>query len=94
MAPDICDRLHLPLLGLLFSLRLIILLLLEAFRRSFKLLLIDYKEVAWTSLREIWLGQDVLDTCDWANVSLLINIFQLVHLIGFINDSVTFLEMD
>ena len=47
-----------------------------------------------TSLWEIWLSQDVLDTCYWTNITLLIDVFELMHLIGLVNYPITFLEMD
>lgn len=73
MAPYVRYRLHFPLLRQLFGL-LLFLLDLEAFRCSFELLFIDDKEVAGTSLGEVRLRQDVLDTRDGTHVALLVDV--------------------
>ena len=50
--------------------------------------------MAGAPLGEIRLRQDVLHARDRAHFALLIDVLQLVHLVGFVDDAITFLKMD
>ena len=93
MTPNVCYCLHFALLSQLFSL-LFLLLNFESFCGRLKLLLVHHKKVTGTSLTEVRLCQNVLHSSDRAYVSLLINVFELVHLVGFVDDTITFFEMN
>ena len=96
MATDVRNCLGLLLLSQLFGLRLLLLLLLqfEALCCSFELSFINDKEVAGAALGEIRLRQDVLHTGDRAHLALLIDVLQLMHLIGLIDDTISFFKMN
>lgn len=93
MAPNICNCLHLALFCLLLCLRLLVLLLFKALCCGLELLFVDHEEVARPTLGKVRLCQDVLDTSDWAHITLFVNVFQLVHLIRLVNDPVPLFEM-
>ena len=97
MAPNVCHSLLLLLSRELFSglnSLLFLLLLLEALSCSLEFLFVDNEEVARSALREVWLCQYVLNACNRCYFTLIIDILQLVHLIGLIYDSVTFFKVD
>ena len=96
MAANVCNGLSFLLLSQLLCFRLLFLLLLQfkPFRRCFELGLIDDKEVARAALGEVRLGQYVLHTSDGTDLALFIDVFQLMHLVGFVDDTITFLKMD
>ena len=73
MAANVGNSLQLFLLGQLFSF-LLLLLQLESFSCCFELLLVDNKEVTWSSFRKVGLSQDVLDTSDWTDITLFVDV--------------------
>ena len=93
MTPDIRDSLHLALLRQLLSL-LLLLFQLEAFGGGLKLLLIHHEEVAGSALGKVGLSQDVLHAGDRRNFALVVDVLELVHLVGLIDDPVALLEVD
>jgi len=93
VAPNVGNSLKLFLLGQLFSF-LLLLLQLESFSCCFKLLLVDNKEVTWASFRKVGLGQDVLDTGDWTDIALFVDVLQLMHLVWLVNNAVSLLKVD
>ena len=72
---------------------MLLLLELKTFGGSLELGLIHYKEVTRSSLRKVWLSEDVLDTSDGTNFTFLIDILELVHLVRLVDDTVTFLKV-
>ena len=64
MTPYVRDSLHLALLRQFFGL-LLLLLELEAFGSSLKLLLVHHEEVTRPALGKVRLSQDVLHARDW-----------------------------
>ena len=50
--------------------------------------------MTWSTLGEVRLGQDVLYARDGRDVTLIVDIFQLVDLVGLVDDSVASLEVD
>ena len=93
MAANISNCLQLLLLGQLFSL-LFLLLQLEAFGRSLKLSLVHYEEVARSPLGKVWLREDVLDAGDGADFAFLVDILELMHLIGLVDDAIALLKVN
>ena len=93
MAANVSNCLQLLLLGQLFSL-LFLLLQLEAFGRSLKLSLVHYEEVARSSLGKVWLREDVLDAGDGADFAFLVDILELMHLIGLVDDAIALLKVN
>jgi len=73
---DISNSLCLLLLSQLISFQLFFLLLLELepLRGCLKLSLVDHKEVAGSSLREVGLSQDVLNSSDGADLTFFIDV--------------------
>lgn len=72
---------------------MLFLLELEAFGRSLKLGFVHDEEVAGASLRKVWLGEDVLDAGDGADLALLVDVLELVHFVWLVDDPVAFLEV-
>ena len=93
MAANICHSLYFALFLEFFSL-LLLGFLSKTFGCSFKFVLVDYEEVARTSFREIWLRQNVLNTRDRTDFTLVVDILQLVHIVWLINDPIALLEMN
>ena len=93
MAPNVGNSLQLLLFGYFFSL-LLLLLEFEALRGRLKLLLVHDKEVAGPSLTKVRLRQNVLHTSDRADIALIVDILQLVSLIGLVDDSVSLFKVD
>lgn len=50
--------------------------------------------MARSPFREVWLSQDVLDAGDRADLSLVIDILQLMHVIRLVNYPIALLKMD
>ena len=61
---------------------------------SFKLRLVDYEEVAGSSLRKVRLCQDVLHASYGTDFALLVDVLELVDIIRLVDDPVSLLEMD
>ena len=57
-------------------------------------MLVHHEEVAGSALGKVGLSQDVLHARDWRNFALVVDIFELVHLIWLINNPVALLEVD
>ena len=93
MAANIGHSLYFALFLELFSL-LLLGFLGEAFGCSFKFVLVDNEKVARSTLREIWLRQDVLHSRDWTDFTLIVNVLQLVHIVRLVDDPVSLLEMN
>ena len=93
VTPDVRHGLHFALLGELFRL-LFFLLQFEALGCRFEFLLVHYEKVAGTALGKVWLGKNVLDTRDRRHFTFVIDIFELVHLVRFVNDPITLLKVD
>ena len=61
---------------------------------SLKFRLIHYKEMTGSAFGEIGLSQDVLDSCDWVDFPLVVDVLKLVQFIWFIDDPVSSLKVD
>ena len=73
MAPNVCHSLHFALLSQFFGL-LLLLLQFEAFGRRFEFLLVHHEEVTWSTLGEVRLRQDVLDSSNRRYFTLVIDV--------------------
>ena len=93
MAANIGHGLYFALLLKFFSL-LLLGFLGEAFGCSFKFVLVHDEKVARSTLREIWLRQDVLHSRDWTDFTLIIDVLELVHIVRLVDDPVSLLEMN
>lgn len=93
VAADVRHGLELALLG-----QLLLLLLLglesEALGRSLELVLVDHEEVARAPLGEVWLSQDVLHSCDRADLAFVIDVLQLVHVVGLVYNAIALLKVN
>jgi hypothetical protein len=67
--------------------------LLEAGSR-FEFRLVYHEEVAGSALAEVGLRQDILHACDWADIALIVDVFELIDFVGLIDDPVASLEVD
>ena len=56
--------------------------------------LIHYKEMARSSLGEVRLCQDILHTCDWTHFSLVIDVLELMDIVGLVYDAISTLKVD
>ena len=93
MAANIGHSLYFALFLEFFSL-LLLGFLGKAFGCSFKFVLVHNEKVARSTLREIWLRQDVLHSRDWTDFTLIVDVLELVHVIWLIDDPVSLLEMN
>ena len=93
MAANIGHSLYFALFLELFSL-LLLSFLGEAFCCSFKFMLVHDEKVARSTLREIWLRQDVLHSRDWTDFTLIVDVLELVHIVRLVYDPVSLLEMN
>ena len=67
---------------------------LEALGRRLELRLVHDEEVAGSALGEVWLREDVLNPGDRAYLSLVIDVLELVHLIGLINNPIALFKVN
>ena len=92
MAANIGHSLYFSLFLEFFSL-LLLGFLGKAFGCSFKFMLVYNEKVARSTLREIWLRQDVLHSRDWTDFTLIVDVLELVHFVRLVDDPVAFLEV-
>ena len=97
MAANILHRLQLLLSsdffwGLLRS--LLFRLQLEALGCSLELCLVHDEEVAGSALGKVGLGEDVLYTCYGTYLSLIVDVLELVHFIGLINNPIALFKVN
>ena len=97
MAANILHRLKFLLFsdlfrGLLWS--LLFRLQLEALRCSLELCLVHDEEVAGSTLGKVGLRKDVLHTSDGTYLSLIVDVFELVHFIGLINNPIALFKVN
>lgn len=57
-------------------------------------MLVDDKKVTWSAFRKIRLRQDVLYSRDRTHFTLVIDVLQLMHLVGLINDPITLFKVN
>ena len=93
MTPYVRHGLHFALLRQFFSL-LLLLLQFEALSGCLELLLVHNKEVTGAAFGEVGLSQNVLDAGDRRDLTLVVDILELVHLVGLVYDSISFLKMN
>ena len=67
---------------------------LEALGFSLELCLVHDEEVAGSALGKVGLGEDVLYTCDGTYLSLIVDVLELVHFIGLINNPIALFKVN
>ena len=67
---------------------------LKALGCSLELCLVHDEEVAGSALGKVGLGEDVLYTCDGTYLSLIVDVFELVHFIGLINNPIALFKVN
>ena len=67
---------------------------LEALGCSLELCLVYDEEVARSALGKVGLGEDVLYTCYGTYLSLIVDVLELVHFIGLINNPIALFKVN